>query len=110
MYDYLYGQNFVLITDHEPLVRIFAPKKGIAIMDARRLQRYANFLNAFRYTIKYIKSKGNYADGLSRLPTVINEIKNIKVKYSYFDYINNSNFICVDWKTVENLVKTQSFH
>lgn len=45
-YDYLYGQKFTLRTDHQPLVRIFGAKKGIPIMAACRLQRYADFLKA----------------------------------------------------------------
>lgn len=59
-YDYLYDRKFVLCTDHQPLVRIFGKKRGIPIMAARRLQRYADFLNAFDYDIEYVKSKENF--------------------------------------------------
>lgn len=68
-YDYLYGQKFLLKTDHQPLMRIFGPKKGIPVMAARRLQRYASFLSAFECDIVYVRSKNNSADGLSRLLT-----------------------------------------
>jgi len=66
---YLHGQKFTLITDHQPLVSIFHPAKTVPIMSAQRLQRWALFLGAHRYDIlfKGTKQHGN-ADGLSRLP------------------------------------------
>lgn len=66
---YLYGQRFTLITDHQPLVSIFHPHKGVPAMAAARIQRWAIFLGAHTYTIEYKSTKlhGN-ADGLSRLP------------------------------------------
>ena len=66
---YVYGRHFRLITDHEPLISIFGPKKGIANTTAARLQRYALFLAGYNYDIVYRNTKkhGN-ADCLSRLP------------------------------------------
>ena len=72
-YPYLYDNDFDLETDHKPLVTIFGPKKGIPPMAASRLQRYALFLSGFRYKIKYVKSKDNIADALSRLPIEDND-------------------------------------
>ncbi|XP_041473613.1 uncharacterized protein K02A2.6-like [Lytechinus variegatus] len=68
-YMYLYGRKFTMITDHQPLVSIFNPKKGIPAMTAARLQRYALFLAGLAYDIEYRNTHrhGN-ADGLSRLP------------------------------------------
>ena len=66
---YLYGKHFTLITDHQPLVSIFNPRKSVPAMTAARLQRWALFLGAHTYTIEFkgTKQHGN-ADGLSRLP------------------------------------------
>eukprot|EP00102_Acyrthosiphon_pisum_P016233 XP_008187120.1 PREDICTED: uncharacterized protein K02A2.6-like [Acyrthosiphon pisum] len=68
-YQYLYGRRFTLYTDHQPLVRIFAPDKSIPLLSASRMQHYALFLQAFTYDIHYKNTKchGN-ADALSRLP------------------------------------------
>ena len=56
-HNYLYGQNFIIVTDHQPLTSIFHPKKSIPIMTAARLQRYAIILSAHNYSIEY---KRNY--------------------------------------------------
>lgn len=68
-YQYLFGRRFVLVTDHKPLVSIFAPNKGISSLVATRMLHYALFLQGFQYDIKYKNTAehGN-ADALSRLP------------------------------------------
>ena len=68
-HSYLFGRHFTLITDHQPLVSIFNPKKGISATSAARLQRYAVYLTGYTYDIEYKNTKkhGN-ADALSRLP------------------------------------------
>jgi transposase InsO family protein len=66
---YLFGRKFTLLTDHQPLVSIFHPNKGIPATTAARLQRYAIFLSGYTYDIQYKNnSKHCNADGLSRLP------------------------------------------
>lgn len=67
-HQYLYGRNFLLKTDHKPLVSIFGPKTGIPTMAASRMQRWAVILSGYDYDIVYIKSEDNVADALSRLP------------------------------------------
>ncbi len=68
-YLYLYGRHFTLVTDHQPLVAIFNPVKGIPVMTAARLQRYALFLAGLTYKIIYRSTtKHGNADAMSRLP------------------------------------------
>lgn len=98
-YDYLYGRNFILKTDHQPLVRIFGPKKGIPMMATRRLQRYAIFLSAFKYQIMYTKSAENSADGLSRLPTP-SDAEHQETEFTYLNYISQESEICLDDRVI----------
>ena len=67
-YTYLYGNKFKIVTDHNPLISIFNPKKGIPQYSANRLRRWAIYLSAFNYEIEHVKSSENAADALSRLP------------------------------------------
>ncbi|GFX67388.1 transposon Tf2-6 polyprotein [Trichonephila clavipes] len=73
-YQYLFGQHFDLVTDHKPLVSIFAPNRSLPCLSATRMVHYALFLQAFSYTIKYrnTKNHGN-ADALSRLPLAVDK-------------------------------------
>nr|XP_039266275.1 uncharacterized protein K02A2.6-like [Styela clava] len=66
---YLYGRNFKLLTDHQPLTMLLSPKRGIPVLTATRLQRWAIKLSAYKYEICYRNTKNNgNADALSRLP------------------------------------------
>lgn len=68
-HQYLFGREFTLYTDHQPLVTIFARDKAVPAMAAARLQRWALLLSSFNYTIKYKKGSSHQnADALSRLP------------------------------------------
>ncbi|XP_063923679.1 uncharacterized protein K02A2.6-like [Zophobas morio] len=65
--DYLFGRKFFLYSDHKPLLAIFGENKQIPQLTASRLQRWAIILASFDYELKYVKSKHNYSDALSRL-------------------------------------------
>ena len=64
-YQYIYGREFTLVTDHRPLTTIFGPKKGVPPLAAARLQRWALLLSAFRYKIEFRPTLAHAnADGL----------------------------------------------
>ena len=66
---YLYGREFRLITDHQPLVTILGPKTAVPTLAAARLHRWSLILQAYKYTVEYRSSgKDANADALSRLP------------------------------------------
>ena len=68
-HQYLYGRQFVLVTDHKPLTTILGHKRGIPPLAAARLQRWALILSAYSYSIEFRPTKQHAnADGLSRLP------------------------------------------
>uniref|UniRef100_A0A3B3DWZ3 Gypsy retrotransposon integrase-like protein 1 n=1 Tax=Oryzias melastigma TaxID=30732 RepID=A0A3B3DWZ3_ORYME len=62
--DYLYGSEFVVYTDNNPLVHLDSAR--LAAVEQRWVAQLANY----KYTIKYRPGKNNQnADALSRLPT-----------------------------------------
>ena len=68
-HQYLFGRHFSLLTDHRPLTLLLGPKRGIAVLVAFRLQRWAIQLSAYQYDIEYRASKDHAnAHALSRLP------------------------------------------
>jgi transposase InsO family protein len=69
-HQYLAGRSFELNTDHQPLLTIFNPTKGIPITTANRLQRWAIYLMGYNYNIRYKPTRFHAnADALSRLPS-----------------------------------------
>ena len=70
-HQYLYGRQFILITDHKPLTTILGPKRGVPTLAATRLQRWAIQLSAYTNGIRFrATDKHANADGLSRLPQI----------------------------------------
>ena len=64
----LQGRKFTLYTDHQPLLSIFSPKKGIPVHTANRLQRWATLLIGYDFELRYIQTaKFGHVDALSRL-------------------------------------------
>ena len=63
---YLYGQHFIIESDHQLLTTLFGASKAIPPLASSRIQRWALTLSAYRYSIRYKagKSLGN-ADALS---------------------------------------------
>ena len=69
-HQYLFGERFILFTDHKPLLGLFSEKKGINNIAAARMQRWAILLFAYDYTLKYCSGAENSnADFFSHFPS-----------------------------------------
>ena len=68
-HQYLYGRNFILLTDHKPLLGLLSENKPIPAMACARIQRWALLLASYNYTLQYRSGVDNgNADCLSRFP------------------------------------------
>ncbi|XP_070382840.1 uncharacterized protein [Dermacentor albipictus] len=67
--DYLLGREFVLVSDHQPLLGLLRPDRQTPAMAAARIQRWALYLGGYRYKLEYAPGRLLLnADALSRLP------------------------------------------
>ncbi|XP_023248186.1 uncharacterized protein K02A2.6-like [Copidosoma floridanum] len=104
-YQYLKGTQFLLETDHKPLLASLGEEKGIPQMAAGRLQRWAHFLSGFNYTLQYVKgSRNGVADGLSRLP-LESKIVGAEPEYDYLNFVIDSK-LPVDSKQIAKYTRT----
>ncbi|XP_015278716.1 PREDICTED: uncharacterized protein LOC107120515 [Gekko japonicus] len=68
-HDFLYGRKFLLVTDHKPLLGIFAPDRQLPNIMSARMLRWALFLSAYDYDLEHRPGKAiGHADALSRCP------------------------------------------
>ena len=66
---YLLGREFVLVTDHKPLLRILGEKYSLPSLASARLSRWAVYLSQYRYQIVFKDGRSHSnADALSRFP------------------------------------------
>ena len=66
---YVYGRDFVIQTDHRPLLGLLKEDKMISPLASARIQRWALTLSNYQYHLRYKPGVQNTnADGLSRLP------------------------------------------
>lgn len=94
---YLLGTNFILRTDHKPLLAIFGDK-GLPVMAAARMQRWAFILSGFSYSIEYVKGSSNTADSLSRMPQL--EYNKNPKENSFINFIEAENCLNFDYKMI----------
>ena len=76
-HQYLYGRNFIIHTDHKPLMYLFNENRSIPATASARVQRWALTISGYTYQIQHRSgTKLGNADGLSRLPlpTTIKEV------------------------------------
>ncbi|UYV60122.1 K02A2.6-like, partial [Cordylochernes scorpioides] len=77
--DYLWGNKFVLKTDHKPLIYMLNPKKATVLPP--RIERLSWRLQPYDYEIEYLKGKQNIADIFSRKPLTNISCENIVDDY-----------------------------
>ena len=105
-HQYLYGRNFTLITDHKPLLAILGPKKGIPSLAAARMQRWAVFLSAYQYDVKFKGTQFHAnADGLSRLPLENCSMEGLSIEPSIYN-ISQIDFLPITAAKVKNATST----
>jgi len=87
-----------LKTDPKLLVTILGEKKGIPLMSAHRLQRYAIFLFGYTYKIEFIKDiENSNADALSRLPLSVTSSNDLECDNFFI------NMVTTNIKSIEDL-------
>lgn len=65
----LAGRDFVIRTDHKPLLGMLGENKPLPLMASPRVTRWAMLLSGYQYKLEYVPgSKQGHCDGLSRLP------------------------------------------
>ncbi|XP_055306888.1 uncharacterized protein K02A2.6-like, partial [Sitodiplosis mosellana] len=86
------------IQQSQPLIAIFGENKGIPLMAAARMQRWAFLLSGFNYSIQYIKGSLNTADSLSRIAQVstAEETK----ESSYINYVGSNIMKTLTYKDI----------
>ena len=68
-HNYIYGRQFHIDSDHQPLSYLFNQAKAISPTASARIQRWALTLSAYQYTIRHKAGRHlSNADALSRLP------------------------------------------
>ena len=68
-HQYLYGREFVILSDHKPLKHILNASKSTPAMASARIQRWAILLGGYHYRIEYKSGQQNAnADAFSWLP------------------------------------------
>ena len=85
---YLYGFEFILKTDHKPLLGIFLSDKSIPLMASGRIIRWCLMMQAYKFRLIHTSGKllGN-ADALSRLP-LPNTYENVPVPSEWINLVD----------------------
>ena len=89
-HQYIYGRNFILVTNHKPLLALFGPTTPTPALAANRLARWALTLSQYDYTIEYRKtSEHGNADVPSRLPI------GPDAKFDNGEEVKDTNTVCL---------------
>ncbi len=71
---YVYGKDFKIVTDHQPLVSLF---NNPSSKPSARIERWLMELQRYRFTVEYQPGKNNPADYSSRHPIETPEERNL---------------------------------
>lgn len=95
---YLLGIHFTLESDHKPLLAIFGENKGLPVMAAARIQRWAFILSGFNYTMRFVKGIENSADHLSRFPH--RDREEDSEDFGFINYIGSDNKLNLNFRDI----------
>lgn len=71
---FLYGREFTIVTDHQPLLGIFSRSKQTPEIISPRMLRWSQMLNAYEFKLVHRPGKKiANADALSRLPLTVED-------------------------------------
>lgn len=84
---FVYGYNFIVYTDHQPLEKLLGDQKALSNIVSVRFHRWILFLSNYNCHIKYRPGvKQQNVDALSRLPQNGNtDIENLNINFFNFD-------------------------
>ena len=69
-HQYVYGRQFMILTDNKPLLGTLSEDKGIPPMTTARIQRWAILLSAYSNLLQYHPgNKNGNADFMSHFPS-----------------------------------------
>ena len=86
---YLVGRDFVAVTDHRPLVGLFA--KPLADITNPRLQRLRHQVAGYRFDVQWLPGKDNViADALSRAPVFPPDVTEVEDRTEEDNYVNKT--------------------
>ena len=83
---YLYGNDFILVTDHKPLEVIYGSRKS---KPSARIERWVLRLQPYSFKVVYKPGSNNPTDYLSRHPTRTS-LKQQKMTEEYVDYLTHN--------------------
>lgn len=98
---YLYGNPFVVITDHKPLVSVFA---NVLAKPSPRIERWCLRLQQYNFKVVYRPGSTNPADYMSRHPIASTCARGRKVTEEYVNYVCES--VCPKAVSVQDVIKS----
>lgn len=84
---YLYGHDFVLVTDHKPLEVIYGSSRS---KPSARIERWVLRLQPYTFKVVYKPGATNPADYLSRHPVPTKNTKNQEMTESYINFVTTN--------------------